>query len=153
MIKEKILTILKTFFSEKFIKFCIIGILNTIIHLIVYNLLRIEFGGTISNTIAFIIASIFSYFANSLFTYKTEIRKKTFLLAMLIFTIKLLLSDGLEYLFSYLFTKFNVVSLIKYNPIFITAIILPLQFLIFNRIFRESKYETDNKKIVSSKIR
>lgn len=150
MIKEKLLAIIKYFFSEKFIRFCIIGIINTVIHLIIYNLLRIEYGGTIATTIAFIIASIFSYFANSLYTYKTEIKKKTFFLAMITFTVKLLLNDGLEFAFSHLFNKLNLSTLIKYNPIFITAIILPLQFLVFNKIFKEPKYETVNGKVISS---
>jgi len=141
MMKEKIIKIFKIIISEKFIRFCIIGIMNTIIHLIIYNILRLEYGGTIATTIAFIIASLFSYFANSLFTYKAAIKKKTFFLVMAVFILKLLLNDGLEYVLSYLFTRFEHIELIKFNPIFITAIILPLQFLVFNRIFKEPHYE------------
>lgn len=149
MMKEKIRNLFKTIISEKFIRFCIIGIINTIIHLIIYNLLREKYGGTIATTIAFIMASLFSYFANSLYTYKAAIKKKTFFLVMLVFVIKLLLNDGLEFGLSYLFTKVGVLELIKYNPIFITAIILPLQFLVFNRIFKEPYYEA--KEIIEPK--
>lgn len=140
MMKDKVKNLIQIIFSEKFIRFCIIGIINTIIHLIVYNLLREEHGGTIATTIAFIVASLFSYFANSLYTYKTAIKKKTFFLAMLVFIIKLALNDGLEFGFSYLFNRFELTEFIKFNPIFITAIILPMQFLVFNRIFKEPNY-------------
>jgi|GEM_PF-707346 len=151
MIKEKIKSLLKIVISEKFIRFCIIGIINTIIHLIIYNALRIEYGGTIATTIAFIVASIFSYFANSLYTYKTEIKKKTFFLAMLVFVLKLLLNDGLEFGLSFLFEKvLNLLQLIKFIPIFITALILPFQFLVFNKIFKEPQYEAKDEKVVSS---
>ena len=139
--KDKIRKLYNIVISEKFIRFCIIGVVNTIIHLIIYNLLRVKYGGTIATTIAFIAASLFSYFANSLYTYKTEIKKKTFFLAMIVFSVKLLLNDGLEFWFSYLFTELGLLELIKLNPIFITAIILPLQFLVFNRIFKEPNYD------------
>lgn len=143
MIKNKLNKLFKIIISEKFIRFCIIGVINTIIHLIVYNSLRGEYGGTIATTMAFIIASLFSYFANSLYTYKTPIKKKTFFLAMLVFVLKLILNDSLEFVFSYMFTKLMHPELIKFNPIFITAIILPLQFLVFNKIFKEPHYEHD----------
>jgi hypothetical protein len=42
-----------------------------------------------------------------------------------------------------MFTKLMHPELIKFNPIFITAIILPLQFLVFNKIFKEPHYEHD----------
>jgi len=153
MSKEKIEKLIKIFFNEKFIKFCIIGVLNTIIHTIIYNLIRNKLGsndlsGTIANTIAFISASIFSYFANSIFTYKVEIQRKTFLLSAVVFTVKLFFSDGLEYLFSYIFTKLSLLSLIKFNPIFITIIILPMQFLVFNKIFKGQKYDEKQRRII-----
>lgn len=142
--KNRIKKLYDIVISEKFIRFCLIGVINTIIHLIIYNLLRGKYGGTIATTIAFVVASVFSYFANSLYTYKTEIKKKTFFLAMIVFTAKLLLNDALEFGFSYLFTEIGLIELIKLNPIFITAIILPLQFLFFNRIFKESSYDKED---------
>ena len=151
MIKNNLIKLIKIILSEKFIRFCIIGVMNTIIHLIIYNLLRIEYGGTIATTIAFIIASLFSYFANSLYTYKTAIKKKTFFLAMMVFLFKLLLNDGLEYGFSYLFTRFEHIEFIKFNPIFITIIILPLQFLVFNKIFKDPHYEEN--KVTQSEVK
>lgn len=144
MMKIKLKNLIRAVFSIQFIKFCIIGVINTIIHLIIYNALRIDYGGTIATTIAFIVASIFSYFANSLFTYKKNVNKKTFILSMLVFIIKLMLNDGLELLFSYVFKKINILELIKFNPIFITIIILPIQFLVFNKIFKETVYENKN---------
>ena len=94
MIKEKIKSLLKIVISEKFIRFCIIGIINTIIHLIIYNALSIEYGGTIATTIAFIVASIF-HILQIPYIHTRQIKKKTFFLAMLVFVLKLLLNDGL----------------------------------------------------------
>jgi putative flippase GtrA len=126
---------MKKFLTIDFLKFCIIGVINTFIHLIIYNLVLSTYSGTISNTIAFIAASIFSYFANTIFTYKKKIMKTTFVLAMLVFLVKLGFSDGLEYLFTLILEKNELPNLIKLNPIFITVILTPLQFLVFNKIF------------------
>src|SRR5690606_3527195 len=82
---------------------------------------------------------------------KSEIKKKTFFLAMLVFVLKLLLNDGLEFGLSYLFEKvLNLLQLIKFIPIFITALILPFQFLVFNKIFKEPQYEAKDEKVVQA---
>lgn len=125
---------LKKFLSPAFIIFCIIGVINTLVHLSVYNLLL----GThtlIANTVAFIVASIFSYWANSTFTYKTKMNHHSFLASMLTFLGKLLLSNLLTLGFEWLFIRMNQENLIKLIPIPVTIIILPMQFLVFNRIF------------------
>lgn len=125
----------KKFLTIDFLKFCIIGVINTIIHLVVYNFLLKNHHGTIANSVAFIVASLFSYFANSIFTYKRKVDRTTFALAMLVFLIKLGISDGLELFFTWIFRANALNHLIKFNPIFITAITTPLQFLVFNKIF------------------
>ena len=89
--------IIKTLFSGRFIKFCIIGVLNTIIHLIVYNLTFKITNVVIANTIAFIVASVFSYFANTKFTYNKSPEATTFILVMITFAVKLALNAGLAY--------------------------------------------------------
>ena len=123
--------------------FCIIGVLNTLVHLSVYNLLM-SLGTLVANTIAFIIASLFSYWANSTFTYKTKMSNNSFIASMITFIVKLGLSDGLTLLFEYIFIRYHYQELIKLIPIPVTIILLPLQFLVFNRIFIPKKKEDDD---------
>lgn len=133
------ITIFKRLYQSRFIRFCLIGVVNTIIHLVIYNLLLNEIDKVVlSQIIAFIIASLFSYWANTLFTYREKMRRKTFYLSMLTFIIKLLLNAGLAKAFEMLFIWLKFISLKKIIPLFITAILLPLQFLVFNKIFEKS---------------
>lgn len=148
MRENKLINQIKKLFTINFIKFCIIGVINTVIHLLVYNTFKtfVIDNGTIANTLAFITASIFSYWANTKFTYKEHINKNTFILSMITFLIKLLMSNGLEWLFRYIFTSSSLEKLIPLIPIFITAILTPLQFFVFNKIF-DGKDEEMMKKI------
>lgn len=133
--------LIKTFFSRSFLIFCIIGVLNTLVHLGVYNaiinipLWKISTMVVIGNTLAFIVASLFSYWANAKFTYKKTTAKLSFFLAMLTFVIRLLISDLLIHLFTLLIEKEGWHFLLPWAPIPATAILIPLQFLVFNRIF------------------
>lgn len=130
--------IMKKLFSRSFLIFCIIGALNTLVHLAVFNLL-IETNTLLANSVAFIAASLFSYWANATFTYKTEMESKTFVFSLLTFFIKLLLSNALTLGFEHLFFSINQRALIKFIPIPVTLIILPLQFFAFNLIFLKKK--------------
>jgi len=105
IVKEKFLT-------KEFIIFCIIGVINTAINFIVMkgtlyvfdkvsaNDISTSDSGfiyylsmAVSTLLAFVIASIFSYFANAKFTYKQEKRdKKTFVEAMIAFILRFALT-------------------------------------------------------------
>lgn len=127
--------ILKVFFSRALIVFCIIGVINTLVHLAVFNLL-LAVNTLLANTAAFIIASVFSYFANASFTYNTKTNHTSFIQAMLTFIAKLFLSNALTIAFEWLLLNYlSKPEFIKYIPIPVTLIILPFQFLVFNRIF------------------
>lgn len=128
-------TLINKIFNRTFITFCIIGGLNTLVHLIIYNALLNIYHIIIVNTVAFIGASFFSYWANATFTYKTKMDNTSFWLSMLTFAIKLILSNVLVIIFKFIFKEFNLVTLIPLIPIPVTLVILPLQFLVFNRIF------------------
>ncbi|MGD9887579.1 MAG: GtrA family protein [Bacilli bacterium] len=132
------LNFLKKFLTRNFIVFCIIGGINTLIHWGVY-LLIFHYSILIANTIAFVIASFFSYWANATFTYREKTTSKTFFLSLLTFLAKLGLSDGLAYVFELWFKAMDWPILLKVIPLFVTVILLPLQFLVFNRIFVNSK--------------
>lgn len=133
------MVLLKRLVQSRFIKFCVIGVINTIIHLVIYVLLlRQTDQVVISQIVAFIIASLFSYWANTLFTYQEKMQKRTFYLAMLTFILKLLLNALLAKIFEMLLIQLDLESFKKIIPLFITAILLPLQFLVFNKIFEKS---------------
>jgi putative flippase GtrA len=132
---------LKTFFSRSFIIFCIIGAINTLVHLSIFNLV-LRLPTVIANTIAFIIASIFSYWANTTFTYKIKMNHSSFIASMFTFILKLLVSNALTLGFEWLLIRNELTDLIKLIPIPVTLIILPLQFLVFNQIFKTSKVES-----------
>lgn len=137
--------LIKKFLTKSFLIFCVIGVFNTLIHLFFYNVLNIVIHPTLSNTFAFIAASVFSYFANSRFTYKEKPTSRTFYLSFITFAVKLGLSDGLEWLFRITLEELHLSQYNFLNPIMVTTILLPLQFLVFNKIFTNKlklKYES-----------
>lgn len=113
--KERFLTI-------SFITFCIIGVLNTIINsLVMKGVLALfdlmvdtdistkESGAMyyvsmgVATLLAFVVASIFSYFANAKFTYKAKRRDgRTFLEASLAFVLRFVLTYVFTLLIWYL---------------------------------------------------
>ncbi len=127
--------------KKYFLKFVIVGGLNTAIHMIVYNIVLIGFGVVFSNAVAFIIASIFSYYMNVNFTYQQQANSKTFTWAMITFAVKFGLNAILAYVFEQVLITFNFESLNPIIPIFITAVLLPIQFIVFNVIFGVNKEE------------
>ncbi|HHU55983.1 MAG TPA: hypothetical protein GXZ48_04770 [Acholeplasmataceae bacterium] len=138
---------LSNIINKRFITFCIIGVINTLIHLLIYNLVIIlfktdaleNFIEVIANTIAFIVASLFSYMANAYFTFKKKTSNYSFWFSMLSFLIKLILSDLLVILFKFILIKLSLESLIFLIPIPVTCILLPLQYIVFKYIFRNEK--------------
>lgn len=130
------------FFSKSFLIFLIIGIINTLIHLGVYNLILFPSKNTmLSNSFAFVIASTFSYFANVEYTYKEQAQGKTMIYSILVFVAKLLLSDLLTYWFENLLLRFNIYHFVFLIPIPVTIITIPLQFIAFNVIFKGTNIE------------
>ncbi|HEY8444606.1 MAG TPA: GtrA family protein [Bacilli bacterium] len=146
--------IIKKFFTKSFIFFCIIGVINTLLHLLVYNFFLLLFEKdeifnifdsyqeVIANTIAFISASVFSYWANATITFKAKMNYTSFGLLMLVFIMRLILSDFLVLVFKYIFLQLDLDQFIKIIPIPVSCILIPLQFLAFNRILIPiKKYE------------
>mgnify|MGYP000996411736 CR=1 FL=1 len=140
--------LINKFFSKSFMIFFVIGVLTTIMHLFIYNLTLEPFGVISSNTIAFILSSLFSYSMNARFAFKKEVNNTSFWLSMFAFLIKLLASNGLAFLFDKLAIYLALPQLIKFIPIPVTCIIFPIQYLIFNQIFIIAKNKSlENKKI------
>ena len=86
-----------------------IGLLNTLIHWAVYTPIRDEAvdsffaGAFFANSVAFVVASVFSYFANAYFTFKPENKNATqFSVVFLTFLSRWLISSLLTWLFDYI---------------------------------------------------
>lgn len=80
-----------------FIKYNLIGLINTLIHwsIYFYSLYELNFSSTISNVIGFLFAATGSYIFNSKFNYNQEINtiryiKFLFIMSILAYTIALI---------------------------------------------------------------
>ena len=148
----------KHFLTKKFLTFGIIGVFNTAIHLIIYysfyNII-FSFQSEItlafwSNTIAFIGASVFSYFANAIFTFKPK-RKSTvqFSVVILVFLARWFISSSLASLFdsicinllNFNYETHQILSLIP--PLFASALLIPIAYFALDWVFRKTDAKKD----------
>lgn len=141
----------KNFLTKKFLTFGIIGILNTFIHLLIYSLIYNEnttgFIGSafFSNSIAFIVASIFSYFANAYFTFKPK-NKNTmqFSIVILVFLSRLLVSSLLAELFDFIVINWIGIDYAVYPiaksiaPFFASALLIPIAYFALDIVFKKT---------------
>ncbi|MDT8337073.1 MAG: GtrA family protein [Candidatus Izemoplasmatales bacterium] len=139
------------FLTKKFLTFGIIGVLNTLIHLLVYNSIYNEnidkfiSGAFFSNAVAFIVASVFSYFANAYFTFKPK-NKSTmqFLIVILVFLSRLLISSSLAELFDYIVINligidYSVYPIAKsIAPFFASALLIPIAYFALDMVFKKT---------------
>lgn len=145
---NKIWTFIKdNFLTRKFITFGVIGIINTLIHLGVYGIFynQLSAGAFLSNTAAFITASVFSYFANAYFTFKPKHKTTTqFSIVVLVFLTRLFISSLLASAFDYMVINwFNIdyelYPLATYiAPFFASALLIPVAYLALNFVFKKT---------------
>ena len=145
------------FLTKKFLIFGIIGLLNTLIHWAVYTPIRDEAvdsffaGAFFANSVAFVVASVFSYFANAYFTFKPENKNATqFSVVFLTFLSRWLISSLLTWLFDYIILNwigldYAVYPITEYiAPFMASAILIPVAYFVLDFIFKK----TDIKKAV-----
>ncbi|MGD9909488.1 MAG: GtrA family protein [Candidatus Izemoplasmatales bacterium] len=139
--------VVKNFLTKKFLTFGIIGVLNTVIDLAVYQLFFhvIHAGVFWSNTVAFIVASVFSYFMNAIITFKPKNRNATqFSVIMAVYFVRLMTSNGLALLFNYM-----MVSLLHANydlhpylsavaPFMASALLIPIAYFALDFVFKKT---------------
>ena len=146
---------IKKFFNKKFIRFCIIGVLNTLIHMgtlwlmyqifIALNILQEENLETIKvllgNAVAFTVASIFSYFAHNYFTFRNKKRsKKEFWESMFIFAARFGLTELLTFIFVSIFRAMHLGKVwIKYvGPFSASIIMIPIAYIFLSLVLDHS---------------
>ena len=151
---NKILDFIKKYFlTKKFLTFGIVGVINTGIHLLVYYIFYnylFKFTEVVvqafwSNTMAFASASVFSYFANALFTFKPKKRTTVqFSVVMSVFLLRWFLSSSLNSLFDYIaviilkldYEKYSILSLIA--PLLASALLIPIAYFALDWVFKKT---------------
>lgn len=151
---------IKKFWNKKFIKFCIIGVCNTLIHMatlwLMYQLFKalnilqeeniVTVKVLIGNAVAFTVASIFSYFAHNYFTFKNKERsKKEFWESMFIFAARFGLTELLTFIFVSIFKAMHLGEIwIKYvGPFGASILMIPIAYICLSLVLDHSK---DNEK-------
>lgn len=159
------------FLSRQFITFVIIGVINTIINFLVMKLVLFIFDSAIdydistkdggvmyyvsiatSTLLAFVVASLFSYFANAHFTYKQDKKdSRTFGEATLAFVLRFVLT----YLFTILINIIiNAIFHMENDPngwvrtlsnLIASVIMIPPFFLALGFIFKRTKKRVESK--------
>lgn len=122
---------LKNKTSVQFIKFCIIGVLSTVIHMVIYYILvGFDIHYLIANGCAFVISVFNSYFWNNKFTFKKN--KTTVFIIVKLYTlygVTTLMATGLLYFFV------EIVGLSKYvSPLINIGITTCINFVL-NKYF------------------
>ena len=148
------------FWNKKFITFCIIGVLNTLVHLgtlyLMYKLFEvthilqeenlITVKVLIGNAISFIGASTFSYFANNYITFKNKTSsKKTFVESMIIFLARFGLTELLTFIFVSIFRALKLGDVwIKYvGPFSASIIMIPIAYIFLAKVLDHSNEEKE----------
>lgn len=160
---KKIWMFVKTkFLTKKFLSFGIIGVINTGIHLAVYwlcfnplafqsitldlGVLDTNLGAFLSNSVAFIVASVFSYFANVIVTFKPARKSgKQFSFVMGVFVLRMIVSSLLTGAFNFIMLRWILqtpnyvhswMSVIA--PFFASALMIPVAYFALEYVFKKT---------------
>ena len=145
MINKLWIFVKNKFITKKFLIFGIIGVINTLIHMGVYWVAfnPLKMGPFFSNTIAFILASVFSYFANAILTFKPKNKSSMqFTAVMAVFLIRLLISGLLTTGFDYIiqngigidYEVNNWTTIIA--PFLASALLIPIAYFALEYVFK-----------------
>ncbi len=156
----KIWNFIKThFLTRKFLTFGIIGVVNTGIHMLMYylaynNIITISdlvLKAFWSNTIAFVTASVFSYFANAIFTFKPNTKSTVqFSVVMGVYLLRWFISSSLTSLFNSVFVNVFNFDYASYKylellaPLVASALLIPIAYFALDWVFRKTDKEKNN---------
>lgn len=122
--------------SRQFIKFAVVGTLNTAIDIGLLNLLLFwNWNTLVANTLAFLVAAVNSFLWNKYWTFgdKTGDWKSQLPFYLLVVTVGVGISDLFIYIFSLIFGwDINVVKVASIAVIFLWNFLAP-KFLIFRK--------------------
>lgn len=123
----------KTSFNE-FIRFGIVGVLNTAVYYAVYYIALhfIQLHFLFAHWIGFFISLIFSFFINSLFTYRVKPTLKKFLA----YPLTQIVNVSCSTVFLYIFVKVLHMSEL-FAPFIALLFTVPITFLLTGRILKD----------------
>lgn len=120
--------------GQEFIRFIVIGIINTFNYYVIYLLLHAvaAFSYMSSHIIAFLVSFVLSFFLNSYFTFKV----KPTLVKFLTFPLSQAFNFSISSLFMYVFVEyFHISSTI--TPILAVCITVPMTFVVTGKILKK----------------
>lgn len=155
----KIWNFIKThFITKKFLTFGIIGVMNTTIHMLVYYLsynfiipiTNDTLLAFVCNSVAFVSASVFSYFANAIFTFKPKQRTKSqFSIVMGVYLARLgissLLTAGFDFaMLEWLNANYETYTYLELvAPLLGSALLIPIAYFALDWVFKKTDKEID----------
>ncbi|GGA96776.1 GtrA family protein [Macrococcus hajekii] len=122
-------------FSSAFIRFIIVGVINTVNYYIMYLLLLNIAPYMVSHVSAFLWSFICSYYLNCYFVYHVKPKISTFLK----FPLTQIINMGLQTVLLMLFVKMRLDERLAPFPALIITV--PVTYLIAKYIFVEGEYE------------
>ncbi|MCL2521783.1 MAG: GtrA family protein [Erysipelotrichales bacterium] len=137
----RIKSLIKKFLSREFLTFGIIGVLNTLVHFAIYFAVLYFLPAErlfihISEAIAFIIASCFSIYMNSRFTFKVKASRERTTAVFIVLICKFIADQLLTWFFiSIILWQFGENSFERFAPIIAQIILIPLTFLALRFVF------------------
>jgi len=143
----------KHFLTKKFLTFGLVGVANTAIDTIVYYTMYslLDTGPFWAKTVAFTTASVFSYFANVIFTFKP---KKTstvqFSIVFLVFGARWLISASLAWLFDKAFLGILNADVYPHHymviipSILASALLIPIAYFALDWVFKKTDVKKED---------
>ena len=122
---KRVRKIIESCLGSSFVRFCIVGLINTAHHYLWFFLLSDFLGPVYSNIMAFVFANIGAYFLNTIFTFKEKPSVRSFLKFPVVSIAQLLIN----YLVPAAFVYWSI-EYVFFVPILSTVICLPLVFLL-----------------------
>src|SRR4051812_29837623 len=121
----------KNLFNAEFIRFGLIGTLNTLFTLMIYIFLGLILSYQIAYFIAYVLGIILSYFLNALFVFQKKVSLSTFLQFPLIYLAQYIVG---AVLLGALVEKAGISK--NYSPILVILLTFPLSFFLNRFVFR-----------------
>jgi len=119
-------------FDKKFIKFVIVGVINTLNYSIVYTILLNSIDYLMAHIFAFLFSAFCSYFLTTYFTFSQKATWETFLRFPLTFLPNFIISSLGVFI---LVDQFGFSK--QYTSIVLMLAIIPVTFLVSKVIFKE----------------
>jgi len=130
------LMLLMKFINKEFIRFLVVGLINTISTYLIYLLLLFALSYDISYTLSYLAGIVISYYLNSYYVFKEKISIKKFLKYPIVYVVQYVINLlGLYILVEYLNIPKEVV------PLIVIILSIPITYLLSKLIIRTKKTE------------